>query len=177
MRLTERSVSSSYRMALTVLLVLATSTVLGQPQPEAAPPAPPADPQLVDPATTAEAPVVEPDESASWLYNPNERTRFAIDALEAGAPKAAAEALDTALVLRGDDDPVAQYNAGTGRLLAGRTDAAPLLEAAAELVPETLGSRAHYNLGNARLAADDAQGAIDAYQRALRADPELADAK
>ena len=51
------------------------------------------------------------------------------------------------------------------------------LEAAAETAPEALQSAANYNLGNARLAAEDPAGAIEAYENALRSDPTNENAK
>ncbi len=111
-----------------------------------------------------------------WLFNADERTRRALARFEAGDAEGAVEPLDTALrLLR--EEPLAWYNAGAARLEAGRGDAEPLLSAAAERGPEVLAPLAHYNLGNARLAENDFQGAIEAYRQALRHDGELYDAK
>ena len=123
----------------------------------------------------AEAPA-EPGWLDGLLYNPAERTRKGAAALAAGAPRAASEALDEALRL----DPAsekARYNAGTAHLEASSEQAAPLLEAAAKSSDTTVASRAFYNLGNARLAAQDLQGAVDAYKESLRRDGANADAK
>ncbi len=111
-----------------------------------------------------------------WLFNPAERTERAIESQEAGAAERALEPLETALRLAGDD-PVARYNAGTGRLGAGHGDPAALLESAAESGAAELVPRARYNLGNARLAGGDPEGAVEAYQHALRHDPAFDDAK
>jgi Ca-activated chloride channel family protein len=121
--------------------------------------------------------------SAEWpawveklLFNPSERTERALESFEDGEPAAAGDPLETALRLRGDD-PAARYNAGTGRLAAGRGDAAQLLDSASAAEATGLASRASYNLGNARMAANDLQGAIDAFQNALRRDSTMEDAK
>lgn len=110
-----------------------------------------------------------------WLYNPRERTLHAQAAGRRGDLGEAAAALETALRLA-PDDPVAQYNAGTARLLTGG-DAAPLLESAAALGEGTVVPRAFYNLGNARMQAEDLSGAVEAYRDALRRAPAEADAK
>jgi hypothetical protein len=111
-----------------------------------------------------------------WLYNPRERTQAAIDASRRGDAAAAADRADTALRLAGGD-PRVRYNAGTARLGAGRSDAAPPLEQAAKDAPPELAADASYNLGNARLAAGDAAGAVEAYKQALRRAPGAFDAK
>jgi len=109
-------------------------------------------------------------------WNAWERTRTGLDRLDAGAAPAAAEAFDTALRLR-PGDPVASYNAGTGRLAAGRPDALAPLEAAARAADPTLAPDAWYNLGNARLASGDARGAIEAYAETLRRASDRLEAK
>ncbi len=111
-----------------------------------------------------------------WLFNADERTRSALASVEAGDAEGAVEPLETALRLE-REHPAAQYNAGAARLGAGRSDAQSLLAAAAESDSETLATLARYNLGNARLADREFQGAIEAYQQALRLDPALEDAK
>ena len=113
-----------------------------------------------------------------WLYNPRERTEAGLDALRDGRRDDGVEALDAAL-RQAPEDPLALYNAGTGRLFAEeQTDrAAALLERAADGAPPELAPRAYYNLGNARLAAGDAPGAVAAYRRSLRLDPSLRPAK
>lgn len=110
------------------------------------------------------------------LYNPAERAEKGRQALGASAPEAAAEALDTALRLDPQNEP-ARYNAGTAHLLAASEKAAPLLEAAARSEDKTLAAKAYYNLGNARLAAEDLPAAVEAYKNSLRRDPTSADAK
>ncbi len=121
--------------------------------------------------------------SAEWpawveklFFNSAERTERGFESFEGGEPDGAVNPLDTALRLR-EGDPVAQYNAGTARLAAERGDAASLLESAAGADLPQLASRASYNLGNARMAGNDLQGAIDAYKDALRRDATMEDAK
>ena len=107
------------------------------------------------------------------LWNPEERTARAVDAAEDGTVPL--EPLETALRLV-PEDPVAQYNAGTARIQAGGDAEAPLTQAAeageGDLVPS-----AHYNLGNARLKAQDFEGAIESYKNALRHASNFEDAK
>lgn len=125
---------------------------------------------------SAPAPKAEPGWPLGLLYNPAERTREGAEALDAGAPAAASEALDAAMRL----DPAsekARYNAGTAHLLASSEAAAPLLESATRSKDAALASRAYYNLGNSRLAGEDYKGAIEAYKDSLRRDPGSADAK
>ena len=111
-----------------------------------------------------------------WLVNPVERTERALDRAREGTGDDAVEPLETALRLAGDH-PVALYNAGTARLASGREDARPLLEAAAAGEARRLAGRANYNLGNARMAGGDLEGAIAAFEQALRHEPGLGDAK
>jgi tetratricopeptide (TPR) repeat protein len=127
----------------------------------------------------------EPARANPLLWNARERTAAGLARLDAGDLPGAAEALDTAWQLE-PDHPQAAFNAGTGRLLAGRPDALPALEAAARAVAEAgergedlagLAPDAFYNLGNARLAAGDAAGAVEAYAETLRRAPRREDAK
>lgn len=129
-----------------------------------------------------------------WLYNPRERTHRGLGLLEAGDPAAALEAFETAGRLA-PEDPRVLFNLGTGRLLGDHGDAVGALEAALRVgeegregapppvpgsgaaLPLELRQRAFYNLGGARLAADDPAGAVSAYEEALRLDPSDADAK
>lgn len=117
---------------------------------------------------------------AGWLdalrWNARERTAAGLADLEAGRAAAAAEELDAALGLR-PDDPLVRFNAGTGRLAAGRPDAAAPLEQAARAAPGELAPDAWYNLGAARLAGGDAAGAASAFIETLRREPGRADAK
>ena len=117
-----------------------------------------------------------PDGSDRWLFNAEERTRAGQSALGRAATDQAVERFDTALRLA-PDDAVARFNAGTARLTDQRPGARELLEAAAREAPASLKAAASYNLGNARLEASDLQGAIAAYEDALRADAGFADAK
>jgi tetratricopeptide (TPR) repeat protein len=118
-----------------------------------------------------------------WLYNPRERTERGLEESQAGRHDEASKRFDRALRLGGgnvDDperppDPRLLYNAGTGHLAAGgERRAVDLLEraAAAEVLPRSLGSDVHYNLGNARLAAGDPGGAVSAFEEALRRAPD-----
>lgn len=112
-----------------------------------------------------------------WLYNPRERTERALEAYEQGHPEQGVAPAETALRIAGDD-PLVGFNTGTVRLGAGNARrAAKVLEEAAKNAPPELAPAAHYNLGNARLAAKDAAGAVEAYKQTLRAEPGNADAK
>jgi Ca-activated chloride channel family protein len=105
------------------------------------------------------------------LWNPRERTGRAIEAWNGKNPEGAAEAAETALRLA-PDDPRVQYNAGTAELGARRTrQSVGLLEKAARDAPADLAPAAYYNLGNARLTAGDAAGAVEAYKQSLRRAP------
>ncbi len=111
-----------------------------------------------------------------WLFNSDRLTERGIESFEQGDAGAAVEPLEIALRLE-RDDPRVLYNAGAARLGAGRSDAQSLLEAAAEAGSGELAPRASYNLGNARMAAENFSGAIEAYQQSLRQDSEFEDAK
>jgi tetratricopeptide (TPR) repeat protein len=112
-----------------------------------------------------------------WLWNPRERTGQAIEAWNAKDPETAAEKAATALRLA-PGDPRTRYNSGTAELGARRLrQSIGLLEKAARDAPADLAPAACYNLGNARLAAGDAAGAVEAYKRALRLVPSDADTK
>lgn len=112
-----------------------------------------------------------------WLWNPRERTTETLRAWEAKQPKEAADFADTALRLA-PDDPRTSYNAGTAHLGADDVrESIGLLEKAVQDAPPDLAPSARYNLGNARLKAGDAGGAVEAYKQALRLEPSHADAK
>ncbi len=111
-----------------------------------------------------------------WLFNPRERTERAIESLEEGDAGAASDALDAAARLA-PADPLARFNAGTGRLLAEREDAVEELREAAEMAPPQLLPRTLYNLGNAQLTAGDAAAAVESFKSSLRLAPDQADAK
>ena len=112
-----------------------------------------------------------------WLYNPRERTERSIEANAKGKPREAVGPADTALRLA-PDDPLVQYDAGTAHLGAGNDRrAVSLLEKAAKGADAGLFSPTHYNLGNARLAAGDAAGAVEAYKQVLRREPGNQNAK
>lgn len=112
-----------------------------------------------------------------WLYNPRERVERSIVASRAGEPREAVGPADTALRLA-PNDPTVQYDAGTAHLRAGHArKAVGLLEKAAKGASAGLSVPAHYNLGNARLAAGDASGAVEAYKTVLRAEPGNENAK
>lgn len=151
---------------------LAVGAVLALAAAGAAPP--PGAPLQGAPEAAGAHPPAPLEDRFGW--NAFERTRTGLDRLEDGETGAAAEAFDTALRLR-PDDALASFNAGTGRLAAGRPDAlAPLEEAARAASPE-LAPDAWYNLGNARLAAGDARGAVEAYAETLRRASDRLEAK
>jgi Ca-activated chloride channel family protein len=106
-----------------------------------------------------------------WMYNPRERTERSIAAYKASKPEAAVGPADTAARLA-PGDPTVQYDAGTVHLGAGHArKAVSMLEKAAKGAAPALSPAAHYNLGNARLAAGDAAGAAEAYRQTLREQP------
>ena len=109
-------------------------------------------------------------------FNARERTARALAALDAQKPNEALAPFDAALRLA-PADPLVQYNAGSGHLAAGDPGAAALLERATENAPTELAPAAWYNLGNARLAASNAQGAVEAYREALLRQTDFAAAK
>jgi Ca-activated chloride channel family protein len=112
-----------------------------------------------------------------WMYNPRERTERSIEEYQKGKAKAAVGPADTAERLA-PNDPTVQYDAGTVHLGAGDSrKAVSLLEKAAKKAEPGLSPAAHYNLGNARLADGDADGAVEAYKEALREQPANQDAK
>ena len=139
-----------------------------RPRPQGASPSPasPVPPGRGPNATAAPPPL--PLES--WRFNARERTGRGLAAWKNGKPADAVEALDTAARLR-PADPLAAYNSGTAHLGAGLGDAAPILERALASAPPELASDGYYNLGNARLAAQEAAPAIDAYKQTLRRSP------
>ena len=110
----------------------------------------------------------------SW--NARERTASGAAALARGDAQGAIPTLDTALRLR-PDDPVARFNAGTARIAVEPAAAAVLLAEAAQAAPAELAPEAWYNLGNARVAAGDAQGAVEAFVETLRRRPDHGAAK
>jgi Ca-activated chloride channel homolog len=112
-----------------------------------------------------------------WLYNPRERTTKAIDAYRKGEADDAADLADTAFRIA-PEDPQAQFNDGTAHLAArhGRRALSQLEKSVRGADPE-LAPAAWYNLGNARLSAGDASGAVEAYKQALRRTPEDLNAK
>lgn len=136
-----------------------------------------------DPPTAPKTPAVPWSERLQ--HNPRAQTGAALGELAAtpddpAATARAAEDLDSAARLA-PQNPLAQFNAGTGRLLAGRpAEAEQALGRAAELGGEAgpgLGAALPFNLGNARFAQGNYQGALEAYRDALRLDPNLGDAK
>ncbi len=159
--------------------LLAGLLLTGADRPPGAPGAPTASPA---PGSAAQ---VVPGTRPAWRdrlsWNAGERTAAGLEQLEADRPADAADALDTAWRLA-PDSPAAAYNAGTARLLAGRADALPALEAAARAAigtgdEDALAADALYNLGTARLASGDPRGAIESLTEALRRDSSRIDAK
>ncbi len=138
---------------------------------------------LAVPATPARSPsasTAPPPSTASLAdrlsWNARERTAAGVKALAAKRAHDAIGDFDTALRLR-PDQPLARYNAGTARLGVESRAAEPLLEQAAKAAPADLAPEAWYNLGNARLDAGDAKGAVQAYVESLRRRPDFAPAK
>ncbi len=117
-----------------------------------------------------------PEKVEAWLFNPRERTERGLEAADAGDLEGASDAYDAAARLA-PDDPVTRFNAGTGRLLAERGDAAEELSRAVELAAPEMLPRALYNLGNAQLREEDAAAAVESFKSSLRADPDQLDAK
>lgn len=113
-----------------------------------------------------------------WLYNARERTETAIRDVDAGRLDHAVRALESA-ARRDPEDPVVQYNQGTGRSMKHQRDALGPLESAAKALDERpdLASDAWYNLGTARLEFNDPEGAVQALKQALRHNPNDSDAK
>ena len=111
-----------------------------------------------------------------WRFNPRERTAKGLSALEQEDLQSAVESLDTAARID-SSNPLALFNAGTARLLAGREDAIDPLEAAATTATGELLPAIHYNVGNAHLAGGNPAAAIEAFKETLRANPEHTDAK
>ena len=127
----------------------------------------------------AQSPQLSPQREADtrhehWLYNARERTARGLEAHTAEDPAFADEAFAAAHRLA-EGHPTTLYNAGTSRLAVDPEGSARLLEQAVTADPTT--ADMFYNLGNARLAAADAHGAIEAFQSALRVDPGHRDAK
>jgi tetratricopeptide (TPR) repeat protein len=133
---------------------------------------------------------------AAWVllcgasYTAHREVKAGNAALAAGDPKAAIRHYEKARK-SAPDDPAIPYDAGTARLAAGDLDgaveslsaaagepgAAPAPEADTDA--DTVRARAAFNLGNAHLkraqgptARADLQAAIDAYRRAIAADPD-----
>ncbi len=127
-------------------------------------------------APGSDSAAVEPTWAERLAFNPHERTRRGLAERERERPAEAAAALESALRLA-PVDPLARFNAGTARLEAGIEGAAELLERAAEDAPAELAPAVHFNLGNARVAGRDLQGALEAYREALRRQPDHAAAK
>jgi Ca-activated chloride channel homolog len=136
---------------------------------------------------TAPPPEPAPIDWAERLrYNPRAQTGAALGELatapeDPAAAARAAEDLDSAARLA-PEDPLVQFNAGTGRLLAGRAAEAEAAftraqELAGDGAQELLGPALPFNLGNARFAQGNFPGAIESYREALRLDPNLGDAK
>lgn len=135
------------------------------------------------------------------LHNPRERTDRALEAYGDRRPEEALASARQAHALA-PDAPLTRFNAGTVELAAGlhREAIASLEEVVAALrtgdtavqegedpnlrqPPEAgfrrprLAASALYNLGNARFADDDLEGAVRAYEESLRLAPGHDDAK
>lgn len=160
-----------FRAVTTAALLALTALVTAQAQEQTAPAS------AADRTTPAE---VEPTSlvrnKQAWLYNPRERTRSAIRALEQEQPEAAIEAAAVARDID-SDDPAGAFNLGTVRLLAGdgggaAEDLTPVAESDSPLATD-----AAYNLGSARYQQQQFDDAIGWYEETLRRDPSRVDAK
>jgi len=130
---------------------------------------------------------------AAWVllcgasYTAHREVKAGNAALAAGDPKAAIRHYEKAQK-SAPDDPAIPYDAGTARLAAGDLDGAveslsaaagePGMPPAKGVDADAVRARAAFNLGNAHLeraqgptARADLQAAIDAYRRAIAADP------
>jgi len=187
------------RTLRTLLALLVSSLAAAAVAQQGAAPAPPpgafADPSTRPPANrppgaTPLAPGAAPAAAAgqqpsapppplpleSWRFNARERTGRGLAAWKSEKPAEAVAALDTAARLR-PADPLAAYNSGTAHLGAGLGVAAEILERSITAAPPELAPDGYYNLGNARLAAQEAGGAVDAYKETLRRSPGHAGAR
>lgn len=164
--------AASGRLAVLVLVGIAAHLMVA-PEAVTQDAAPPPEPAAIDWAERLR-------------YNPRAQTGAALGELAtapedpAAAARAAAD-LDSAARLA-PEDPLVQFNAGTGRLLAGRAAEAEAAfnraqELAGDGAQELLGPALPFNLGNSRFAQGNYPGAIEAYREALRLDPNLGDAK
>lgn len=176
-------------LGLAALWISIAHSLLGQPSDPSDPSDPARDPVQTGPRDAGDVLSGDAEEGPAdsearigtpsmerLLFNAAERTRAGRQALDGDDADRAVDRFDTALRLE-PEDPVTRYNAGTARLADQRPGARELLEAAAQDAPASLKAPVSYNLGNARLDAGDFQGAIAAYEDALRADPGFADAK
>jgi Ca-activated chloride channel homolog len=135
--------------------------------------------------------------AAAWVllcgasYTAHREVQAGNEALAAGDPKAAIGHYERA-GKADPKEPAIPYDLGTARLAAGDVDGAveALGAAAGEpgapqiTAPDPVRARAAFNLGNAHLerakgptARADLQAAIDAYRRAVAADPQDAAAR
>ncbi|HEX9800096.1 MAG TPA: hypothetical protein VGC00_08020 [Thermoanaerobaculia bacterium] len=126
--------------------------------------------------TARTPPAVEAPLAERLQWNARERTATGIRALAAGDSASAIEAFDRARRLRAADLRTT-FNAGTARIADDAAGAAALLAEAARAASPELAPAAWYNLGTARLAAGDADGAAEALRETLRRAPDHADAK
>ena len=133
-------------------------------------------------------------------WNPRERTAEGIEKIETEARDHALEAFETGARLD-PADPLLRFNAGSAHLVAagpagsldsadnsgpntpggpaGFATAAAIehLQAAADTASGELAAQSNYNLGNAKFAAGDMAGAIEAFENSLRLMPANEDAK
>jgi Ca-activated chloride channel family protein len=121
------------------------------------------------------------DEDPGWLARALASTDpdvdAAIEAYEAGDLTAAGEHLDAAVARRGERSEL-YYDRGLLLLGNGDVDGArTAFQHGTESSELQVRASSHYELGNLAFAAEDWQGAIDAYIACLRAQPDHQNAK
>jgi Ca-activated chloride channel family protein len=121
------------------------------------------------------------DEDPGWLARALASTDPDVDAAivayDAGELDRAAEHLDTAVARRGERSEL-YYDRGLLLLAGGDTDGArTAFQHGTESSELQVQASSHYELGNLAFAAEDWQGAIDAYIACLRAQPDHQNAK
>ncbi len=129
-------------------------------------------------AANVEPPTAEnpPSRFERWFDGAAKQTDEALEAWTEENYAEARQQLDRALTIE-PEDPVARYNAGTGRLADGDLEAARELLHPEDAADAVLSADASFNLGNGLLDRGDLESAISAYEEALRRNPDHGDAK